>query len=331
MSNVSDRDFWQDRSTLVTGAAGFVGGRLVRQLMDLGADLVCLVRDWAPKCELVRGRLIEEVNVVRGDVRDREVIERTLGEYEVETVVHLAAQTVVPVANRNPVSTFETNVAGTWHLLEGCRRSPKVAQIVVASSDKAYGEQAAEPYREGMPLQARHPYDVSKSCADLIAQAYAATYELPVVISRCGNLYGGGDLNWSRIVPGTVRSILRRKRPVIRSDGKSVRDYLYVDDGATAYVLLAERLAQNPGLRGEAFNFSNGEPMTVLDLTHRVLSLMGSTLEPDVRNQATGEIRHQSLDTAKARSVLGWRPRYTLDEGLRRTIEWYRTFLERET
>jgi CDP-glucose 4,6-dehydratase len=319
--------FWRDRPVLVTGATGLVGPRLVRDLLAEGADLVCLVRDWVPRSELVLAGLFERVRVVRGDVRDAAIVERTLGEYEVRTVFHLAAQTIVGIANRNPVSTLDSNIRGTWTLLEACRRSPAVEQIVVASSDKAYGDQKVLPYREATPLQGEHPYDVSKSCADLIARAYAVTYELPVAITRCGNFYGGGDLNWSRIVPGTIRSVLRGQRPVIRSDGGLVRDYLYVDDGAAAYRRLAEALAARPELGGQAFNFSNEEPLTVLDLVARILRLMGSDLVPEVRNQASGEIRAQCLSAERARQELGWTPIYSLDAGLAATIEWYRGHL----
>ncbi|MCX5998578.1 MAG: GDP-mannose 4,6-dehydratase, partial [Chloroflexi bacterium] len=279
--------FWLDRPTFVTGGTGLVGGWLLQRLVDAGAEVVCLVRDWVPQSELVRARLIERVRVVRGDVRDQALLERTIGEYEIDTVIHLAAQTIVTIANRNPVSTFETNIGGTWSLLEACRRSPTVKQIIVASSDKAYGDHDALPYDEETPLQGRHPYDVSKSCSDLIAQTYAITYGLPLAISRCGNFYGGGDLNWSRIVPGTIRAVLRGQRPIIRSDGQHIRDYFYVEDGAAAYMLLAERLAENPDLRGEAFNFSNETQVTVLELAEQILALMGSRLRPDVRNEAT--------------------------------------------
>jgi len=325
-STVQNR-FWQDRPTFVTGATGLVGAWLVRRLLGLGADVVCLVRDWVPQSEFVHSRLIDQVRVVRGDVREQALLERVLGEYEVDTVIHLAAQTIVGIANRNPASTFETNIGGTWSLLEACRRSPAVNQIVLASSDKAYGEHDTLPYTEEAPLQGRHPYDVSKSCADLIAQTYAATYGLPVVITRCGNLYGGGDLNWNRIVPGTIRSVLRGEQPLIRSDGQCVRDYFYVEDCAVVYTLLAERLAENPELSGQAFNFSNETQVTVLELVERILALMGSSLEPDVRNEASNEIRHQYLSAAKAREILGWRPLFTLEQGLQRTIEWYRDFL----
>lgn len=318
--------FWLDRPVFVTGGTGLVGSWLVQRLVDAGAEVVCLVRDWVPQSELVRAKLIERVRVVRGDVRDQALLERTIGEYEIDTVIHLAAQTIVTIANRNPVSTFETNIAGTWALLEACRRSPTVKQIVVASSDKAYGDHEVLPYNEETPLQGRHPYDVSKSCSDLIAQTYAITYKLPLAISRCGNFYGGGDLNWNRIVPGTIRSVLRGHPPIIRSDGQYVRDYFYVEDGAAAYMLLAESLAGNPTLRGQAFNFSNETQVTVLELTEQILALMGSHLRPEVRNEAANEILHQYLSAAKARQILGWKPLFARDEGLRRTIGWYKDF-----
>jgi CDP-glucose 4,6-dehydratase len=264
---------------------------------------------------------------VSGDVSDGVLLERVLGEYEIASVIHLAAQTIVTIANRNPVSTFATNVGGTWTLLEACRRSPTVKQVVVASSDKAYGEHAELPYTEDTPLVGRHPYDASKSCADLIAQSYAATFGLPVVISRCGNFYGGGDLNWNRIVPGTIRSVLRGERPIIRSDGAYVRDYLHADDGAAAYLLLVESLADNPERSGRAYNFSNETPVSVLELVRRILEVMGSDLEPEIRNEVSHEIRRQHLRAERARAELGWKPLLTLDEGLRRTVEWYRVFL----
>jgi CDP-glucose 4,6-dehydratase len=294
--------------------------------VEESADVVCLVRDWVPQSELARSGAIERVKVVRGDICDRDAMERTLGEYEIDTVFHLAAQTIVGIANRNPISTLESNIQGTWNVLEACRRSPRVQSIVVASSDKAYGDQEQLPYREDAPLQGRHPYDVSKSCADLIAQMYAKTYGLPVAVTRCGNFYGGGDLNWNRIVPGTIRSILRGERPIIRSDGRYVRDYFYVEDGAAAYMLLAEQMRAQPELHGQAFNFSNEREITVLELVGRILRAMDSDFQPDVRNEASNEIRRQFLSAAHARETLGWRPLFTLEEGLTRTIEWYEAF-----
>lgn len=319
--------FWLDRPVFITGGSGLVGGWLVRRLLESKADVVCLVRDWVPQCELMRTGLLDKVKTVRGDVCNQELLERTLGEYEIDTVIHLAAQTIVTIANRNPVSTFETNIKGTWSLLEACRRSPFVKQIVMASSDKAYGDHEVLPYDEDTPLRGAHPYDVSKSCSDLISQTYAKTYGLPVAVTRCGNFYGGGDLNWNRIVPGTIRAVLRGQRPVIRSDGEYVRDYFYVEDGAAAYTLLAESLATDRELVGQAFNFSNEIQVTVTEIVEKILSLMGSNLTPEVRNEATNEIRHQYLSAAKARAALRWRPLFTLDEGLQRTIEWYRAFL----
>ncbi len=324
----TETGFWRDRRVLVTGATGLVGTWLVRRLLDAGADVVCVVRDRVADSEFFQGGLADRVTVVHGCVEDQAFVERALGEYEIRTVMHLAAQTIVSIANSNPVSTFQSNVAGTWSVLEACRRSPKVEQVVLASSDKAYGEQDALPYTEDTPLQGRHPYDVSKSCADLIAQSYHRTFGMPVAITRCGNFYGGGDLNWNRIVPGTIRSVLRGQRPVIRSDGSYVRDYFYVEDGAAAYMLLAQKMAAMPQLHGQAFNFSNENQITVLELVRRVIRLMGSNLEPDIRNEVQNEIRHQYLDAAKARRLLDWRPLFSLDDGLERTVDWYRRFFE---
>lgn len=325
-SSSPNRAFWQDRSTLVTGATGLVGGWLVRRLVEAGADVVCLVRDWVPSSELVRSGLVNKVKLARGDIADQAAVERVLGEHEVDTVIHLAAQTIVGIANRNPVSTFEANIKGTWSVLEACRRSPKVKQIVVASSDKAYGDQEHLPYDENTPLRGRHPYDVSKSCSDLISHTYAHTYKLPVVITRCGNFYGGGDLNWNRIVPGTIRSVVRNQPPIIRSDGLFVRDYFYVEDGAAAYMHLAEKLAAEPALRGEAFNFSIELQITVKDLVARILKLMKSDLQPQILNEASNEIRHQYLSAEKARTRLGWKPLFSLEQGLDLTVAWYREF-----
>jgi CDP-glucose 4,6-dehydratase len=328
MENLEMNNFWLDRPTFVTGGTGLVGSWLVQKLVDAGADVVCLVRDWIPQSELARAGTLEKVKIVRGDIRDRDTLERVLGEYEIDTVIHLAAQTIVTIANRNPISTFESNIAGTWNLLEACRRSPKVKQIVMASSDKAYGDQEILPYSEDTPLQGQHPYDVSKSCADLIAKTYAVSYDLPVAITRCGNFYGGGDLNWNRIIPGTIRSIARGQRPVIRSDGKYVRDYFYVEDGAAAYMLLAEKLAGDPSLRGEAFNFSNEIQVTVSEIVEKIIVLMNSNLQAEIRNETTNEILHQYLNAEKARRVLNWKPLFTLDEGLSCAINWYKKFLE---
>lgn len=319
--------FWKGRPVFVSGATGLLGSWLVRGLVESGANVVCLIRDWVPQSEFYRSGLDKRTRSVTGDVRDVDLIERVLAEYEVRTVFHLAAQAIVGTASRSPIGTFETNVAGTWCLLEACRRIRSVEQIVVASSDKAYGVQTALPYTESCALQGSFPYDVSKSCADLITQSYAASFGLPAVITRCGNFYGGGDLNWNRVVPGTIRSVHNGERPIIRSNGKFIRDYLHVEDGAGAYMLLAERLAQNPGLAGQAFNFSNESPIDVFGLVRKILDAMDSKLEPVVLNQASNEIPEQFLSAEKARTQLGWRPLHTLQDGLRKTIPWYERYL----
>lgn len=319
-------EFWLDRPVFVTGATGFLGGWVARRLVRLGADVVVLVRDWEPRSDLVRERLVDEVTVVRGDITDQALLERVLNEREITTAIHLAAQTTVPVAGRNPVSTFSSNVAGTWAVLEACRRSPSVRQVVVASSDKAYGFIGREQYKEEMPLKPSGPYDVSKACADMIARSYAAAFELPVAVTRCGNFFGGGDLNWDRIVPGTVRSVIRGQRPLIRSDGTPVRDYLYIEDGVEATLLLAERIAEDESLAGEAFNFSAERPLTVLEVVDEILRTMGSDLEPVILGEGSGEIPYQALSAERARAVLGWKAMCLLEDGLERTVGWYRNF-----
>ena len=320
--------FWRDRAVFVTGATGLVGGWLTKHLLEQGATVTALVRDWVPASEFVQSGLAEQANIVRGGLASPYLLERVLGEYEIEVVFHLAAQTIVGIANRNPLSTFESNVRGTWNLLEACRRSPMVKSVVLASSDKAYGDQEVLPYTEDMPLQGKHPYDVSKSCADLIAQSYAHTFGVPLAITRCGNFYGGGDLNWNRVVPGTIRSVLRGERPIVRSDGNYIRDYFYIEDGAEAYMLLAERLMKNPDLKGKAYNFSNEAQISVLELVNSILAKMGSRLKPEILNHASNEIRHQFLSAECARKELNWKPMFTLDEGLDKTIAWYREALK---
>jgi len=345
----SNPAFWRDRPVFVTGATGLVGSWLVRRLVDLGADVVCLVRDWVPQSELVRSKAIDRVRVVRGDICDQALLERTLGEYEIQTVMHLAAQTIVGIANRNPVSTFQTNIGGPRGLPPfpvpsspatlaagqptigyGLTAPIGTPVTACAARDRADGDAEKLPYDENPPLMGRPPYDASKSCTDLVTQSYASTWGVPAVITRCGNFYGGGDLNWNRIVPGTIRSILRGERPIIRSDGQFVRDYFYVEDGAAAYTLVAERLGENPDLKGHAFNLSNEKPVTVVELVERILRGMGSKLEPVIQNQANNEIRKQYLDATKARKMLQWGPSFTIDEGLARTIRWYTDFLKQE-
>lgn len=317
--------FWRNRNVLVTGSTGFLGGWVVRALKEAGACVVGLERDRASR-PVVHAEARPDF-VVRGSVEEFDVVLRTLNEYEVETVLHLAAQAIVGVANRNPMSTFDSNIRGTWTLLEACRLVPTVRRIVIASSDKAYGSAEAMPYVETLPMQGRDPYAVSKSCADLVAQCYHATYGTPVCITRCANFFGGGDLNYSRIVPGTVRSALQGERPVLRSDGKMIRDYIYVRDVAEGYLALAARM-DDPTIAGEAFNFSLERPMSVLEITRLVLDLMGrGDLEPVVLDQASGEIPVQYLSADKVRRAIGWRAARTLEDGLRETIAWYRDHL----
>ena len=320
--------FWKDRRVFVTGATGMIGGWLVKDLLAQGAYVVALVLDADPQSELYRSGDVNRLSVVNGNLEDFSTLERAINAHEADTVFHLGAQAIVGVAHRAPLPTFETNVRGTWNLLEACRlHRDLVERVVIASSDKAYGAQPRLPYTEDMPVAGMHPYEVSKSAADLIARTYYHTYGLPVAIARCGNVFGGGDLNWSRIVPGTIRSFLRGERPVVRSDGSYVRDYFYVKDASRAYLRLGERLG-DPQVVGEAFNFSNESPRSVLDLVTLIQKLMdASHLEPDVRDVAEGEIHSQYLSAARAREQLGWAPEFDLEAGLRETIAWYRAFL----
>ena len=324
--HVMTHSFWSQKNVFITGCSGFLGSWLANALVEQGGNVVGLVRDWVPKSLLNLRRTIERITVVRGQVENYALLERALNEYEIDTVFHLAAQTIVGTASRGPLSTFETNIRGTWNLLEACRRNPMVKRIAVASSDKAYGEQEELPYREDAPLCGSYPYDVSKSCADMLCQAFWKTYGLPVCVTRCGNFYGGGDLNFNRLVPGTVRSVLHDAQPVIRSSGSPRRDYLYIEDAVDAYLLLAEHI-ESHGLGGEAFNFGNEQPSSALEIVQLILSLMSrEDLQPVILNEAKGEIPDQWLSAEKARRVLGWKPTYGLETGLRRTIAFYRDF-----
>lgn len=320
---------WQNKNVFVTGATGLLGSWLARELVEGGANVVAFVRDWVPKSHLFQQDLHHEVVQVRGQVEDYHVLERILNEYEIESVFHLAAQTIVGIANNNPLSTFETNIRGTYNLLEAVRRNPHVKNVIVASSDKAYGDQEALPYREGFPLQGMHPYDVSKSCADLLCMAYYATYKLPVCVTRCGNFYGGGDLNFNRIVPGTIRSVYFGEPVVIRSDGSLIRDYFYIKDAVHAYLHLAEKMEEQK-IAGEAFNFSNEIQVTVLELVKQILKVMGAEgHEVKILGRNSNEIRHQYLSSEKAREILGWKPLYSLERGLDETVNWYRAFFDK--
>lgn len=321
-------EFWHNRAVFVTGASGFLGSWLVKALVEARAEVVVLLRDWDPQSLLIRDGVIQRVHIVQGALEDYAAVERALNEYEVDTVFHLGAQTIVGSALRSPLATFESNIRGTYHLLDACRlHAQRVKRVIVASSDKAYGTCATLPYDEETPLVGQHPYDVSKSCADLLTHAYYHTYGLPIAVTRCGNLYGGGDMNWSRIVPGTIRSLLRREAPVIRSDGQFTRDYLYVEDAVQAYLTTAEAL-ERLELQGQAFNFAPEQPRTVLDIVNALCRLMeANDLAPRILNAASGEIRDQYLSADKARRLLNWTPRFTLDDGLTRSIAWYSEYL----
>ena len=323
-----NRDYWKNRNVFVTGCTGLLGSWLTKALVERGANVTGLIRDLVPKSNLNWSGFNDKINIVRGEVEDYFLLERTINEYEVDTVFHLAAQTIVTIANRNPLSTFETNVRGTWNILEACRRSPTIKKVIMASSDKAYGSQDNLPYDEENSLKGRHPYDVSKSCADLLCRTYYETYNLPVCVTRCGNFYGGGDLNFNRIVPGTIRSIINKEAPIIRSDGTYVRDYLYIEDAVEAYLLLAMKM-DNQRIHGEAFNFSYETPLTVIELVKEILKIMRSKLKPIILNEVSNEIKKQYLSSKKARKILNWDPKYGLENGLTNTIQFYMEFFEK--
>ncbi|XDE65210.1 GDP-mannose 4,6-dehydratase [Arthrospira platensis BEA 1257B] len=324
-------DFWRDRSVFMTGCTGLLGGWMVTELVQRGAKVTGLVRDSVPQSRLYTDNWSDKINIVRGCVEDLPTIERAIAEYQVDTVFHLGAQTLVGVANQNPLGTFEANIKGTWNVLEACRRVGGVSRILIASSDKAYGDQEILPYNETAPLQGQHPYDVSKSCADLISRTYYVSYGLPVCVTRCGNFYGGGDLNFNRIVPDTIRSALREQPVTLRSDGSYIRDYFYVKDGVLAYLHLAEQMERKE-IWGEAFNFSNELQITVLELVQKILAVMNKNhLQPVILNQAKNEIKHQYLSAEKARQMLSWQPQYSLESGLKETIDWYQKFLHTHT
>ena len=321
-------DYWRGKRVFVTGATGIVGSWLTEALLKTGAYVVALVHDWDPQSALIRTDTISQTHVVNGALEDYATLERAINEHEVDTVFHLGAQPIVTVANRSPLPTFESNIRGSYNLLEACRvHSDMVKRVVIASSDKAYGDSDVLPYTEDMPPLGRHPYDVSKSCTDLLAQAYWHTYQLPAGIARCGNIYGGADLNWSRIVPGTTRSVIENKPPIIRSDGTFVRDYVYVEDAVQGYIDLAQAV-DKPEIRGQAFNFSSESHVSVIQIVNIIRRLMErEDLEPIILNEVRAEIKDQYLSSAKARELLGWEARYSLEKGLQKTITWYREFL----
>ena len=323
-------DFWKTRRVFVTGATGFLGANLVTRLVKEQAAVVCLQRDAVQPNSFDLFGLRDKVTVVNGDVQDLSLLQRILNEYEIDSVFHLAAQAIVGAANRSPISTFETNVRGTYMLLEACRLSPSVKRVVVASSDKAYGSNTTLPYREDFPLQGTFPYDVSKSCTDLLARSYALTYDLPVVVTRSANIYGPGDINLSRIIPGTIVAVLKNESPIIRSDGTPLREFIFVDDVVSAYLTLAENISR---AKGEAFNVGSDRPVQILELTNRIIDLAGSNgdIEPTImlKSKIEHEIDAQYLSADKIHSLLDWRAEIDLDAGLNISIVWYRDNLAR--
>ena len=329
MGNI-DTNFWRNRTVFVTGASGLLGSWMVEELLERGAHVTCLVRDWVPSGKLIASSTIQRTNVVHGRLEDYDLIVRTINEYEIDTVFHLGAQTIVGTSSRSPISTFEANIRGTWNVLEACRVCPQtVSRVIVASTDKAYGTHEHLPYTEETALQGRYPYDVSKSCADLITQSYFHTYGVPVAITRCVNLFGGGDLNFNRLVPGTILSALRNEAPLIRSDGKYIRDYFYVRNAVDAYLKLAEKMP-DPTVLGKAFNFGYGKPVSVLELVQTLLEAMDKTdLEPIILNEASNEILDQYLDCSIAQQVLEWQPRWNRTESISETVSWYAEYLAR--
>jgi len=322
-------NYWEDRRVLVTGGSGFIGSWLVKAFIELGSNVFVFVRDLDPQSEFFRSGDYLNTSIVQGELEDFRALKRAINEHEVEFVFHLGAQAIVGVAHRDPLQTFESNIRGTYNLLEACLQCRHlITGVVVASSDKAYGTKSTLPYKESMALEGTYPYEVSKSAADLISSAYASTYQLPITIARFGNVYGGGDLNWSRIIPDTIRSCLQGKPLIVRSDGTYVRDYIYVKDAVQAFIRLAENVDRSE-VMGEAFNFSPGKPVTVLAVVDQIRRLIGCELEPQILNSTAGEIHSQYLDSSKAERVLGWRPAFSLEEGLSETITWYREYLNK--
>ncbi len=322
-------NFWKDKRVFITGATGLVGSSLVKKLIHQKAFVVALVSDVNPNSEMYRNGTANKITVVNGRLEDYVCLERAISEYEIDTVFHLGAQAIVTVAYRSPLLTFESNIRGTYNLLEACRvHQPFVKRIVVASSDKAYGDVDALPYTEKMPPMGRFPYDVSKSCTDLLSRSYYETYELPTVVARCGNIYGEGDINWSRIIPGTIRSLCNNEQPIIRSDGKFTRDYIYVKDVISSYMMLAEQL-ENPKVVGKAFNFGPNNPYSVIEVVDGIRKAMNKMdIGPKILDSAQAEIRDQHLDSKMATETLGWKPKYSLDDGIKSTIPWYEKFLK---
>ncbi len=329
-TNIDKKNYWKNRNVLVTGATGLLGPWLVQELVNQEANVFVLMRDLISHSVFFQSQLEKKTSVIIGDLLDQNLLTRILNESDIETVFHLGAQAIVGYANRSPISTFRSNIEGTWNLLEACRLSPWVKRIVVASSDKAYGAQEKLPYTEDAPLQGQHPYDVSKSCADLIAQTYFHTFKLPVCVTRCGNFFGGGDFHINRIIPGTIKAILNNEAPVIRSNGQFIRDYIYVKDVVDAYLSLAQAM-ENQLIIGQCFNFSTDHPFTVVEMVHEILDLMNAQhLIPIIQNNACNEIPAQHLCSEKAHTILGWHAKYGVRKGLEETIAWYKNYYAQE-
>lgn len=326
---------FKDKNVLVTGCAGFLGSWLSRTLVQKGANVVGIDRDYKP--ESMIHELKADAELIEGTIEDLDLMISIIRDRKIEFVFHLAAQSIVGTANSNPLDTFKSNIEGTWNVLEAARQLGQASDIadrrlrgiILASSDKAYGDQDVLPYIEDAPMQGRFPYDVSKSCADLIARSYFLSYKVPVCVTRCGNLFGAGDLNLSRIVPDTLTHVLRGEPVTIRSNGKPVRDYLYIKDAVNAYLMLAERMWNDSSVHGEAFNISNQAPMSVLECVDKILAVVGrEDLKPIIQGTATREIEEQFLDATKINTVLGWKPQYDFTAGLKETVGWYKDLVK---
>jgi len=322
-------NFWKDKKVFVTGADGFIGGWVAKILIEKGAEVTIIVRDLKTRSSLDLHNIRKDVNIIEGDIIDCPLMQRVMNEYSIQYVFHLAAQPLVEIAIRSPLSTFESNIKGTWSILESARLTETIKGVIVASSDKAYGDQEKLPYSEGQPLLGLYPYDASKVCADVLARSYFRSFGLPVIVTRNANTYGGGDLNFGRIIPGAIISSLKGEELIIRSDGTPERDYLYVKDAVESYLSLAENI-ENKELQGQAFNTGSGIPLSVLDLFKLIIKLTGKEIEPKVVGEATKEISRQYLSVKKVNETIGWKAKYTLEEGLKETIDWYRNYLIKE-
>jgi len=319
---------WKGKNVLVTGADGFIASWIAKELVDRQAHVITIVRDIKkPRISLDLLGIRDKMTVIQGDILDYALVQRVFNEYSVDTCFHLAAQAIVGVANASPISTFESNVKGTWTVLEAARNSEKVERVVVASTDKAYGDQKKLPYTEDMPLLGIYPYDASKVCTDVLSRSFAKTYGLPIAVTRCANVYGGADLHMNRIVPGTICSVLKGETPIIRSDGTPERDYIYIKDVVNGYLVLAENLDRKE-VRGEAFNFGTGKPISVLELFNKIIKACGKNVKPKILNEAKNEIQSQYLSAEKAKKVLGWSAKINMDEGLKETVQWYKEYLK---